>query len=163
MTPDDYETLVARIAESVAEQVEPLPAGTIRYGRTNHWCGASGFNHQIDVSIRGQERILLVECKYWNHRVPVGAVLALQGRLDDIRPTLGIGLEGAIISKIGFQSGAQQVGRHFGIHCDLVLSAEEFGFKYGGSLVVQSRPASVKGSATIGAVIISGPDDGGAS
>jgi hypothetical protein len=163
MTPDDYEILVAAIAESVAQRVEALPEGTVRYGRQNYWPGASGFKHQIDVSIRGQETVLLVECKYWNHRVSVEAVLALQGRLDDIRPTLGLEVEGALISTIGFQSGARQVGQHFGIHCDLVRSAEEFGFRYGGDLVVRPRPASVRVSTSIGAVIIGGPNDGRAS
>jgi hypothetical protein len=108
MKPEEYETLVASIAESVAQRVEALPEGAVRYGRQNHWLGASGFKHQIDVSIRGQARVLLVECKYWNHRIPVEAVLVLQGRLADIRPTLGLEVEGAIISTIGFQAGAQQ-------------------------------------------------------
>jgi restriction endonuclease len=155
--------LVTAIAESVAQRVKALPEGAVRYGRQNHWIGASGFEHQIDVSIRGQERILLVECKYWNRRVSVEAVFALQGRLDDIQPTLGLKVEGAIISTIGFQSGARRVGQHFGIHCDLVRSAEEFGFKYATHLVVRPRPASVRVSTSIGAVIIGGPSDGGAS
>ena len=163
MKPDDYEILVAAIAASVAQRAEAVSEGGVRYGRQNHWLGASGFRHQIDVSIRGQERVLLVECKYWNRRVSVEAVLVLQGRLDDIRPTLSFEVEGAIISTIGFQSGARQVGQDFGIHCDLVRSAEEFGFKYGGNLVVQPRPASVRVSTSRGAVIRGGPSDDRAS
>ena len=91
----------------------------------------------------------------WNASIgSVEAVLALQGRLHDIRPTLGLELEGGIISKIGFQSGAQQVGQYFGIHCDLICSAEEFGFKYAEHLVVRPRPVSVQASTSIGTVII---------
>jgi restriction endonuclease len=152
--------LVASIAKSVAQRIEALPEGTVRYGRQNHWIGASGFKHQIDVSIRGQARVLLVECKHWKHRISVEAVLVLQGRLADIRPTLSLQVEGAIISTIGFQAGAQQVSQYFGIHCDLVRSAEEWGFKYAGNLVVQPRPASARTSTSLGAVIIGGANEG---
>ncbi len=157
MKPEEYERLVATLAQSVASRVERLPEGAIRYGKQNQWVGASGFPHQIDVSIRGQERVLLVECKCWKRRVPVEAVLALQGRLDDIRPTLATELDGGIVSTVGFQHGARQVGEHFGIHCDEVKSAEEFGFKYHGHLVIQPKSASASSSTSIGGVIIGGP------
>ena len=158
MKPEKYEKVVAAIAESVAQRVEVLPEGTVQSGRQNHWLGASGFKHQIDVSVRGNERVLLVECKYLKRRISVEAVLTLQGRLADIRPTLGLEVEGAIITKIGFQSGAQRVAQYFAIHCDLIRSAEEFGFKYAGYLFIQPRPVSGKASTSIGAVI-SGPSD----
>lgn len=163
MKPEEYETLVASIAKSVALRVDTLTEGAVRYGRQNHWLGASGFSHQIDVSIRGQSRVLLVECKYWNHRISVEAVLVLQGRLADIRPTFGLDVEGAIISTIGFQAGAKQVSQYFGIHCDLVRSAEEWGFKYAGNLFIRPRPISARASTSIGAVIIGGTNKSGAS
>jgi hypothetical protein len=154
MKPEEYERLVASLAKSVADRIEKLPEAAIGCGKQNRWIGASGFRHQIDVSIMGQERVLLVECKYWKRRVPVEAVLALQGRLDDIRPTLATQLDGAIVSRVGFQSGAQQMGGHFGIHCDVVKSTQEFGFKYHGHLVIQPRSASASLSTSIGAVVI---------
>ena len=147
MTPSDYEKLVATIAESVAKQFESSAA--VAWGRRNLWLGASGFEHQIDVSVKGQTRVLLVECKYWSECIPVQAALVLVARLADIRPKIHLPVEGAIISTVGFDPGVKQISDHFGIHYDIVRSVEEWAFKYAGNIVITPLPASVVVEAVI--------------
>ncbi|MBI5341583.1 MAG: restriction endonuclease [Mycolicibacterium rufum] len=66
--------------------------------------GARG-KHAIDVVVRGYragvEFLWLVECKWWNRRVPKAAVLTLSGVMLDVGADRGI-----ILSRRGFQSDA---------------------------------------------------------
>ncbi len=66
--------------------------------------GARG-KHSVDVAVRGYragvEFLWIVECKYWNRRVPKATVATLSAIVSDIGADRGI-----ILSKRGFQSGA---------------------------------------------------------
>ncbi|WP_319451196.1 MULTISPECIES: restriction endonuclease [unclassified Mycobacterium] len=66
--------------------------------------GARG-KHAIDVVVRGHragvEFLWLIECKWWNRRVPKAAVLTLGGVMLDVGADRGI-----MLSRRGFQSGA---------------------------------------------------------
>jgi hypothetical protein len=150
MRPSDYECLVADTASTVAERSGPLPSDAVKFGKSNCWLGASGFRHQVDVSISLMERLVLIECKYWNRRIPVGVVLALQSRRTDIAATTKQAVEAAVVSKVGFQAGAKQVAEHFGIQCQIAESAESWVFKYGAQLVIRSKPAFAATSTSIG-------------
>ncbi|MFZ2223861.1 MAG: restriction endonuclease [Candidatus Deferrimicrobium sp.] len=147
MTSAEYEKVVAEIATAVARGAGGLPENATSYGRKNLWRGASGFRHQIDVSIEVEERIHLVECKYWNKPVPIEYVLSFYGRIQDIQPTTKKPVEGAIVSQKGFQRGAKEVAAHFRIHLDVVESAEVFGYKFGQRIVVIPKPATCVTSA----------------
>ena len=140
MKSTEYEKVVAEIAASVARYAEGLPESATSYGKKNRWLGASGVRHQIDVSIEVEERIHLVECKCWDRPVPLEHVLAFYGRLQDIRPTKMKPVEGVIVSRKGFQRGAKKVATHFGIHWDVIESAEVFGYKFGPRIVVSPKP-----------------------
>lgn len=61
--------------------------------------------HAVDVVVRGYRAgvnfLWIVECKWWNRRVPKAAVLTLSGIMLDVGADRGI-----ILSRRGFQSGA---------------------------------------------------------
>ena len=46
-----YEALMSRVAEKVRQGIPELSSSAIRFGRTNYIEGASGYHHQIDVSV----------------------------------------------------------------------------------------------------------------
>jgi hypothetical protein len=143
MNSDDYEELVASIARSIAEGAQGvLSEDAVQYvGRTNLWPGVSGYEHRIDVSIKDQERVTLIECKYWSKPVTPEAVLTLQGRLDDIRPTLDLEVEGMMVTNRFVGPGAKQLAQHFGIRCSVVKSPDEaWLFWYAGNATIQPNP-----------------------
>lgn len=61
--------------------------------------------HAVDIAVRGHRAgvdfLWIVECKWWNRRVPKAAVLALSGVMLDVGADRGI-----LLSRNGFQSGA---------------------------------------------------------
>lgn len=71
--------------------------------------GARG-KHAVDVVVRGCRAgvnfLWIVECKWWNRRVPKAAVLTLSGVMLDVGADRGI-----MLSHKGFQSGAPAMAR----------------------------------------------------
>ena len=76
--------------------------------------GRSGCKHQIDVYWEyerdGVRHWVAIECKNYNRRVYKEKVCAFNGILIDLE-----GVEGIMVSKEGFQSGAKQYAKEYGI------------------------------------------------
>ncbi len=76
--------------------------------------GRSGCKHQIDVYWEyekdGARHRVAIECKNYSNHVPKEKVCAFQGVLSDLD-----GVEGIMVSKKGFQSGAKQYAKEYGI------------------------------------------------
>lgn len=74
----------------------------------------SGCKHQIDVYWEyendGVKHRVAIECKNYSNHVPKEKVCAFQGVLSDLD-----GVEGIMVSKKGFQSGAKQYAKAYGI------------------------------------------------
>jgi hypothetical protein len=66
--------------------------------------------HAVDVAVRGYRAgvkfLWLVECKWWDRRVPKAAVVTLSGIMLDVGADRGI-----VLSRKGFQSGAPAMAR----------------------------------------------------
>jgi hypothetical protein len=87
------------------------------------------------------KRVTLIECKYWSKPVTPEAVLTLQGRLDDIRPTLDLEVEGMMVTNRFVGPGAKQLAQRFGIRCSVVKSPDEaWLFWYAGNATIQPNP-----------------------
>lgn len=76
--------------------------------------GRSGCKHQIDVYLEyekdGVNHRVAIECKNYNRRVYKEKACAFKGVLIDLD-----GVEGIMASKKGFQSGAKQYAKAYGI------------------------------------------------
>ena len=76
--------------------------------------GKSGQKHQIDVyweyEIAGVLHKVAIECKNYNKLVPVSKVRDFYGVLSDLNNVSGI-----MVTKIGYQEGAEKIGNHYGI------------------------------------------------
>ena len=76
--------------------------------------GRSGCKHQIDVYWEykkdGVKHRVAIECKNYSSHVPKEKVCAFQGVLSDLD-----GVEGIMVSKKGFQCGAKQYAKEYGI------------------------------------------------
>ena len=75
---------------------------------------SSGCAHQIDIywefKMAGRTFQTAIECKAYDRAVTIGRVRDFYGVLADIP-----GLQGIMVSLIGFQSGAKQYADHYGI------------------------------------------------
>lgn len=85
--------------------------------------GCSGCEHQIDVYWEyekdGEKHRVAVECKNYSKHVPKEKVCAFHGVLSDLD-----GIEGIMVSKKGFQSGAKQYARAYGISLEELREPE---------------------------------------
>jgi hypothetical protein len=121
----DYEALTARVAKQVGDGVSGLLGGKIGFGKTNLIRGASGFPHQIDVSVDATSMLLIVECKCWQHDVTPEAVLSIIARRLDIADHVKSVV--AVLATVkGFGPGAQQLAKHFGVELWHVTNEQEF-------------------------------------
>ena len=101
-----------RVSEIVARLRRP--EYDVCSGRRNHWKGASGYKHQIDISLRSRGRIVLIECKCWSRNVSAIQLLTLWARVQDIQaknPKVQVG--GILIANGGFQKGAGTLAKHY--------------------------------------------------
>ena len=108
MRAEEYEHITRRIVESMFEQVEGAKAEKVGHGTKNRLCGASGYSHQIDVSVQGARDVLLVECKCWRKIVSTESVLTFAARVCDLRRSLPkeTTIHAALVTTKGFGRGA---------------------------------------------------------
>ena len=128
MDSAEYEKLVSRVAQKIRHRMPELEGSAIGFGPTNRIQGASAYHHQIDVSVEGAKVLLLAECKCWQKKVDTGAVLTFCARRIDI--TAGLSDEktvvGALATTKGFDPGAVQLAKFFGVDLWHVLNEQEF-------------------------------------
>lgn len=96
--------------------------------------GRSGCKHQIDVYWEyekdGVKHRVAIECKNYNRRVYKEKVCAFNGVLIDLD-----GVEGIMVSKKGFQGGAKQYAKSYGISLK-ELRAPEVGETFIGNMAL---------------------------
>jgi hypothetical protein len=146
---EQYERLVDQIAQEVADRLKSK--GRVEHkkpGRSNKIVGASGHEHQIDVSLTffptdAPARLIVVECKKWNSTVGIDSVLTFFARIRDIQERCqDFIVEGVFLTTMGFEEGAKTFANYYGIHLDIVRSLEEWAIKLVDQLVIQPRPAT---------------------
>ena len=132
MRAAEYEQLVSEIAEGICQSAPDLHRLALGSGHSNRIFGASGYSHQIDVSLQETGRIFLIECKRWKDRIGVAEVLVLAGRASDIKAcSPECSVAAILVSMRGASQGAQQLAQHFGIAIEIATSASEFGLRIG--------------------------------
>ncbi|MBA4193582.1 MAG: hypothetical protein C0451_03325 [Comamonadaceae bacterium] len=97
-TPLEYEEFVRKVVESLVGV--DVFQGREFEGRI------AGRKIKVDASFvlriaGGADMLVLVECKHYNHRVPVDDIEEFHSKIDDIGAQKGI-----LITTVGFQAGA---------------------------------------------------------
>jgi len=137
MTPSEYEKLFAEIVEGIRARDRRFEQLTIGSGNNNRIRGASGYKHQIDVSIDlpATKTLYLVECKRWKRKIGVQEMLVLASRTNDIHnDRKEILVKPIIASQVGATPNAQLIAQWFDIQIDNVESAYEYGLQLGQSI-----------------------------
>lgn len=124
----EYEELVSSVAQKVRVGMPQLHGSAIGFGATNRIQGASGYHHQIDVSLEAARILLLVECKNWQKKVDTVAILAFCARFIDITARLDNQKKvvAALATLKGFDPGAVQLAEFFGVDLWHVTNEQEF-------------------------------------
>lgn len=112
MNPNtEYERFTQEIYQQLVDS-DVVKATTVQHNVK--LTGRSGQKHQIDVyweyEIAGNKHKVAIECKNYNKSVPLSVVQGFKGVLDDLN-----GVNGIIVTKKGFQSGAKQYAKEWGI------------------------------------------------
>ena len=127
------ETIVATIVKALAEKYGG--GAGVGSGSTNRVAGASGHQHQIDVSVKLDNELMLYECKCWGRvkkrNVNPAAVLAFAARIIDIRdadPTLQV--YPYFVVNRALSRGAKLVAQYFKIEALRCKSEAEFNLSF---------------------------------
>lgn len=132
MTPAEYEVLLADIAQGIQQRQLDLSPLRLGSGRSNRVMGASGYKHQIDVSLQDLNRLFIIECKRWDKRIGVAELLILASRTTDIQKQHSSYTVTPILATTkGATFGACKLADHFNVAIEIVKSAHEFGLRLG--------------------------------
>jgi len=136
MDGHEYESLVSSLVTTLVQNT-PLRGHEIGTGRQNRIAGASGYRHQIDLTLRHQHSLFLVETKHWTRSVGVGAILVLASRVEDIRKQLpSTAVQASIVSTKHATRGAKPLAAHFEIKIDVVSSIKEYALQFADQLFI---------------------------
>ena len=116
---DNYEQFTQKVVES-------LVGVTVHHQRV-YTGRVSKRNIKVDVSFNytiadGADVLFLVECKCYNHLVPVDEVEEFHSKIDDIGAHKGI-----MVTTVGFQEGAIKTARGRGIALALLTTEHQPG------------------------------------
>ena len=121
-----YETLVHELVASFC-QATPLNSYLIGHGAKNRILGASGYKHQIDLSLVGTSKIFIIEMKCLKRSIGVKEILVLAARLIDIqRLASERTVVASIISKFSPSRNVKPLAQQFGIQVDVVENPQSF-------------------------------------
>jgi hypothetical protein len=158
MTAREYEQLVRQLVGALKQSVPPLSHAVVCGGSSNRLPGASGFQHQIDVSLSYAGWLVLVECKYWRRSVGAEAVLVAASRLSDIQAAMpSTNVCATIVSKKRATRGAQLIAKRFGVSLDTVTSPTRYGVRLGKNVFVTAED-SITLSDSVTAEVVHEPE-----
>lgn len=121
----EYELFVKEIYEAIL-RYEGIENINIQHDKKIK--GSSGVDRQVDIfwefKIAGVRHKVIVECKDYKTAVPLEKIDAFRSKLMDIG-----GATGVFISKNGYQSGAIELGKKYGIQLQEIRVPSEEDWK----------------------------------
>jgi hypothetical protein len=140
----DFEKLTKKIVEEVKKASPNLQQAVINHGTRNRIKGASGFNHQIDVSIEiPSEKLYLIECKRYMSKVTLSDMLVLIARIDDISKNNNIKVIGTFFTTMGYTKPAKKVASCYNIELNTVKNLKHFAVQVAGNVFVKAEPIKI--------------------
>jgi hypothetical protein len=142
--PKTYEEVTREIVEEVKKASPNLQKAVINHGTKNRVEGASGYSHQIDVSIEILgEKLFLVECKRYKSKVTLSDMLVLIARIDDICKKKKTKVIGTFFTTIGYTKPARKVGSYYNIELNTVKNSKHFAVQVAGNVFVKPEPFEI--------------------
>ncbi len=136
-----YEITVKTIADEVKQVSPNLQNASVNVGARNKIEGASGFRHQIDVSIEiPGEKLVLIECKCYKSKVTLSDILVLIARIDDISKKKRIDVSGNFFTTVGYTEPARKVGSYYKIDLNTAKDAKQFAVHIANAVLIKTEP-----------------------
>lgn len=131
---DKYEEFTADLIRNV--QGVQRDIRDLKWGRTNVIKGASGQQHQVDVSFVdysfAHPKLMLVECKRYTKPIDLEHVKVVLATALDIlvlrQEEVDVGA--IIVSTNGEREGARRFARHYGITLEVTAHSDLYTFRY---------------------------------
>ena len=129
-------TYYERLAAELISQLQKSPALAnclVGTGGSNRVSGASGFRHQIDLSLTDDSRLFLIELKCYRKAVGVEQLLVLAARKQDIQAANpGKRVYASLVSTKQPSRNVPALARHFDVDVKVVESLSSYSLSFGG-------------------------------
>ena len=126
----NYENLVSRLIDGLRSGVD-LSSFEQKSGATNRIKGASGYKHQIDVSLLGPSQLYLFEAKCLERVLGVQEVLVMGARLADISAAFpNHQVHASVISMKHVSKNATPLAKHFRVNIDWISDVRNYGITF---------------------------------
>jgi hypothetical protein len=125
-----YEKLVHELVVAITRNT-PLNKYVVNWGSANRISGASGYKHQIDLSLTDGDQLYLLELKCLDKSIGVSAMLLLASRLADIagcHPSQKV--TAMIVSRKRPSRNVKPLARHFGIQVGSIEDLQSYGLSF---------------------------------
>jgi hypothetical protein len=125
-----YEALCHDLVAGITRGT-PLQDYILKSGARNRVAGASGYKHQIDLSLVGEERLFLFELKCLYKSIGVAEILILAARFSDISAAFpGHKVLASIVSTKRPSKNVFPLSRQFGLCVDVVENLNSYGLSF---------------------------------
>lgn len=125
-----YEALCHELVAGIMRGT-PLQNYLLKSGAKNRILGASGYKHQIDLSLIGEGRVFIFELKCLEKSIGVAEILVLAGRLNDISANFhGHSVNATIVSTKKPSKNVTPLARQFGLQVDIVEDLNSYGLSF---------------------------------
>jgi len=142
---EEFEKLTKRISKEICKIASNLHAGNIAQGSTNKIEGKSGYKHQIDVSIKTNNQIILIECKKYKNKVGLSDMLILIARVDDIRRKYpDFKVTGVFFTTEGYTKNALTLARAYKIEWNKAKTIKNFAIHIAGNVLIRPKALNLQ-------------------
>lgn len=125
-----YERLCHELVAGILKGT-PLQDYVINSGARNRIAGASGYRHQIDLSLAGKGQLFVFELKCLEKSIGVAEVLVLAARLSDISAALpDQKVIALIVSTKRPSRNVFPLAHHFGLQVEIVENLSSYGISF---------------------------------
>jgi len=145
----EFEDLTKKIVDEIKRISSNYENAVIKAGVRNRIEGASGFKHQIDVSIEinndNCKKLLLIECKHYAAKVALNDMLILIARIDDIKRNRKIDVRGIFFTTKGYTWPAKKIGESYKIDLNTAKDIKSFAVTINKNLYIKAEPFVING------------------
>ena len=125
-----YEVLARDLITTLAVS-GALVGYEVGFGPKNRLLGASGYAHQIDLSLLGPQRLFLLELKHFKNPIGVAEILVIASRNLDISAAYSNRVVSAsLVSTQRPSRNVPPLARFFGVRLEIVENMQSYGLSF---------------------------------
>jgi len=129
-TGANYELLARKLIDSLqaSGQLAEYEGGS---GPRNRMAGASGYKHQIDLSLQSEKALFLLELKYLGKPVGVAELLILASRKADLEARFApTPVHASLVTTMKPSRNVRPLAAHFGVNIDFVADLSSYALTF---------------------------------